>query len=70
MMFDFAKGDLKDENKFLFKYMSRHFNDIIFRRKPGNGRTKICPYSASCIMGEKSYVDTFGKFYLCEKNGL
>ncbi len=69
MMFDFAKGDLKDENKFLFKYMSRHFKDIIFRRKPGNGRTEICPYSASCIMGEKIYVDTFGKFYLCEKMG-
>ena len=69
MMFDLVHDSSKSKNKFLIKYISRIFKDIVFRRKIGNGRNKICPYSASCIMGEKIYVDTFGNFFLCEKMG-
>ena len=68
-MFDLVNDSSKSKNKFLIRYISRIFKDIVFRRKIGNSRSKICPYSASCIMGEKIYVDTFGKFFLCEKVG-
>lgn len=68
-MFDLVKNNFNSGNKFLAKYIGRLYKDIVFHPKLGNSRTKICPYTGSCVMGEKIYVDVKGNFFLCEKVG-
>lgn len=69
MMFDMVKNKFHSGNKFLAHYISRVYKDIVFYPKMGNIRSKVSPYSGSCIMGEKIYVDVKGNFFLCEKVG-